>query len=69
MRYDLVGITYDDQNRWTRAAGAPPVMVFSLDSDVEVLYQPVLGQRLVTGQLWVGNKNAVKTCPTPIEKK
>jgi hypothetical protein len=69
MKYDLAGITYDDQNRWTKAAGAPNVMVFSLDNDVEVLYQPVLGQRLVTGQLWVGSKTAARTCSVPIVTK
>ena len=66
MKYDLAGVTYDDENRWTKGTAAPNVMVFDLGKDAEAIYQPVTGQRLVTGQLWIGDKNAAKTCPTPI---
>jgi hypothetical protein len=69
MKYDLAGVTYDAESRWTKTAAAPAVTVFDLGTAAEAIYQPVVGQRLVTGQLWVGDKNAAKTCPVPITTK
>jgi hypothetical protein len=66
MKYNLAGVTYDDEMKWTRALTAPPVTVFDLGEAAEAIYQPVTGQRLVTGQLWVGDKKAAETCPAPI---
>ena len=69
IKYDLAGVTYDAENHWTKDPKAPAVMVFDLGKDAEAVYQPVTGQRLVTGQLWLGDKNAAKTCPVPIVTK
>lgn len=66
MKYKLAGVTYDDTLQWTKAPTAPPVTVFDLGEAAEVIYQPVTGQRLVTAQLWVGDKKAAETCPAPI---
>jgi hypothetical protein len=66
MRYNLEGVTYDGEMKWTRALTAPPVTVFDLGEAAEAIYQPVTGERLVTGQLWVGDKKAAETCPAPI---
>jgi hypothetical protein len=67
MRYNLSGVTYNAQMKWTKAPTAPPVIVFDLGEEVEVIYQPVTSQRLVTGHLWVGDKKAAENCPAPIE--
>jgi hypothetical protein len=66
MKYDLAGVTYAEDLKWTRAATAPAVTVFDLGETAEVIYQPVTGQKLVTGQLWVGDKKAAETCTVPI---
>jgi hypothetical protein len=65
MKYDLVGVTYDNQGRWTKNAGAPPVMVFDLGRDAEAIYQPIYGERLISGLLWIGDKNAMAACRPP----
>ena len=66
MKYNLAGVTYDDTLQWTKPPTAQPVTVFNLGEAAEVNYQPVTGQRLVTGQLWVGDKKAAETCAAPI---
>jgi len=66
MKYNLAGVTYDAESRWMKTARAPAVTVFDLGPTAEAVYQPVTGQRLITGQLWVGDKNAAKTCTVPI---
>jgi hypothetical protein len=69
MKYDLAGVSYDAESRWKKTATAPAVTVFDLGTAAEAIYQPVVGQRLITSQLWVGDKNAAKTCPVPITTK
>jgi hypothetical protein len=67
MRYNLIGVTYGAQLKWTKVPTAPPVIVFDLGEEAEVIYQPVTGNRLVTAQLWVGDKKAAENCPVPID--
>lgn len=65
MKYNLAGVSYDDESRWTKTVVAPAVTVYDLGPLAEVIYQPVTGQRLITGQLWIGDKKAAETCLTP----
>jgi len=66
MKYNLAGVTYDAESRWAKTTTAPAVTVYDLGPLAEAIYQPVIGQRLITGQLWVGDKKAAETCPVPI---
>ena len=40
-----------------------PLTIWNI-GDVEVVYQPVLGEPLVTGQLWLADRNLVSECPS-----
>jgi hypothetical protein len=61
MRYPLAGVRYDEQGTWQIRPDAPSVTVWDLGT-AEVVYQQVLDQSLVTGQIWVTDKSVSNSC-------
>ena len=61
VKYQLEGVTYDKDGKWTRGAGAPPITVWDL-GNVEAVYQPVKNQQFYSGQYWIADKDASTKC-------
>jgi hypothetical protein len=62
VAYRLQGVQYDpSDNHWTLSADAPPVTVWDLGT-AEAVYQPVKNHPEIYGQIWIGDRNAAKTC-------
>jgi hypothetical protein len=62
MRYNLAGVRYDAEGSWQMQSGAAPVTVWDMGA-VEAVYQSVIREQLVTGQLWITDKAGALACP------
>jgi hypothetical protein len=61
LQYRLRGVTYDDEGKWNLDVGADPVTVWDMGTR-EALYQPIPGEKLLTGQFWMTNKQLSAKC-------
>ena len=66
VKYPLPGVTYTDEGEWQLGVGASPVVVWDMGPR-EALYQPVVGQGLITGQVWLTHQELAKACGTGSE--
>jgi hypothetical protein len=61
FRYPLPGVTYDDSGDWSLQVGASPITAWNMGT-LEALYQPVAGQRVITGQFWLTGRELAAQC-------
>ncbi len=61
FRYPLPGLTYNESGEWSLQVGASPVTVWNLGT-LEALYQPVAGQRVISGQFWLTSRELAAQC-------
>ena len=61
FRYPLPGVTYDEEGRWKLDVSASPVTVWNMGTS-EGLFQPVGGQRVISGQFWLTHKESASAC-------
>ncbi len=61
FRYPLPGVTYNEVGEWDLNVGASPVTVWNMGT-LEGLYQPVVGQRVITGQFWLTSRELAARC-------
>ena len=57
----LPGVTYDEEGRWELGVSASPVTVWNMGTS-EALFQPVVGQRVLSGQFWLTHKESASAC-------
>ena len=61
FRYPLPGVAYDESGDWSLEVGGAAVTVWNMGT-LEALYQPVAGQRVITGQFWLTSRELASQC-------